>query len=456
MGKTAKLRKARQLLQQNQTPISKPLIKNDSLILDSPSGFPSDSAVACLVSAEDLSITIKTLNSLRSHVLLLNSKELKSLRAAVHSFYSAMSSDSAFKKGVTLVGRVSDALRDGRYLDAIACLEEMRSKGIEPKLGSIQRWVRDCDAASTASEDFNILRALDSIIRTTDPKLVAQANEGLSRPHPIRRTPDWKPVSNFQEIEEPQENVDFKNNFRVVLHEPGFERRPANKYDAILYTSTPGTIKISGAGDVKRHDVPFVPGAFVLTNVLSRSECRKIIRAAEEIGFLPDEPIVGTAASSPSILAHNVFWLADSELNESLFERCRPFLPEGSLGINSRWRVYRYVPGAVYRPHIDGAWPGSGLDEVTGEYKYDAWGDRWSKMTFLVRLNDDFVGGATTFFVPANEVGYMNSRGVLTSSGSVVCFPHGVAKGSLLHEGSAVLEGAKYVIRTDVLFKLDK
>lgn len=27
--------------------------------------------------------------------------------------------------------------------------------------------------------------------------------------------------------------------------------------------------------------------------------------------------------------------------------------------------VYRYVPGAIYRPHIDGAWPASGVDPVT-------------------------------------------------------------------------------------------
>ena len=27
-----------------------------------------------------------------------------------------------------------------------------------------------------------------------------------------------------------------------------------------------------------------------------------------------------------------------------------------------RWRCYRYVPGAVYRPHVDGAWPGSTID----------------------------------------------------------------------------------------------
>jgi len=40
---------------------------------------------------------------------------------------------------------------------------------------------------------------------------------------------------------------------------------------------------------------------------------------------------------------------------------CRPLLPQqlggGKLaGINARWRLYRYSPGATYRPHVDGAW----------------------------------------------------------------------------------------------------
>lgn len=34
--------------------------------------------------------------------------------------------------------------------------------------------------------------------------------------------------------------------------------------------------------------------------------------------------------------------------------------------------------------------------------------------------------------------------------GSVAVFPHGEAQGALLHEGTGVVEGAKYVIRTDV------
>ena len=55
----------------------------------------------------------------------------------------------------------------------------------------------------------------------------------------------------------------------------------------------------------------------------------------------------------------------------------------------------------MYRPHVDGAWPGSGVDPKTGEYVFDAFGDRWSRLTFLVYLNDDFEGGCTTYYTPS-------------------------------------------------------
>jgi hypothetical protein len=43
------------------------------------------------------------------------------------------------------------------------------------------------------------------------------------------------------------------------------------------------------------------------------------------------------------------------------------------------------------------------------------------------------------------------SRFVL-HAGTALLFPHGDTQGVLLHEGSGVTEGAKYVVRTDVLY----
>ena len=106
----------------------------------------------------------------------------------------------------------------------------------------------------------------------------------------------------------------------------------------------------------------------------------------------------------------------------------------------------------MYRPHIDGAWPGSGINE-NDDLIDDIFGDRTSKLTFLMYLNSNFTGGATTFFLPNPRcVGNIDARGVQPQKGSVLVFPHGESEFSLVHEGSAVLEGVKYVIRTDVLY----
>jgi hypothetical protein len=44
----------------------------------------------------------------------------------------------------------------------------------------------------------------------------------------------------------------------------------------------------------------------------------------------------------------------------------------------------------------------------------------------------------------------MNAYPVKPIMGSVAVFPHGEAQGALLHEGTGVTKGAKYIIRTDV------
>lgn len=60
-------------------------------------------------------------------------------------------------------------------------------------------------------------------------------------------------------------------------------------------------------------------------------------------------------------------------------------------------------------------------------YVKDAYGDRWSRLTFLIYLNDGcaFDGGCTTFFVPAAKVGCLDAWPIKPVAGSVVVFPHG-------------------------------
>lgn len=229
--------------------------------------------------------------------------------------------------------------------------------------------------------------------------------------------------------------------------------------------------------------MPFAEGAFGLQHVLSARECARLVAAANAIGFVDasgysfsdgeENSLGGGAAGS--------VWLADSVTTASLLERIRAHLPaclpakRGALaGINARFRFYKYTPGAVYKPHIDGAWPGSGITS-DGAYALDAFGDRHSRMTLILYLNDDFEGGETRFFFnaracdahgakggcskgkggsavePGGDAG-LHAQGVTPRAGGCLLFPHGDASSGVVHEGSAVVSGCKYIIRTDVLY----
>merc|ERR1719446_1789893 len=110
------------------------------------------------------------------------------------------------------------------------------------------------------------------------------------------------------------------------------------------------------------------------------------------------------------------------------FERCRPHLPKAvaggaPVGLNARWRLYKYNESDIFKPHTDGSWPGSGIHPKTGQLVQDMYGDRWSKLTWVLYLNDDFDGGATRFFQRIN--GNVMAFDVPATRGAALCFFHG-------------------------------
>lgn len=204
-----------------------------------------------------------------------------------------------------------------------------------------------------------------------------------------------------------------------------------------------------------------IPGARVLPNVLSQSECDQLIKLTESAGYDEDAP---TRLGRHVRKNENCVVLASEAFNNMLFERCRAGLPSRSCGgvlcgINRRWRFYKYHPGDIFRAHIDpGGWTGSGIDE-SGELIPDCFGDRVSQMTLLIYLNDDFVGGATRFFIdPVRpHLGHVENCDQIVSvppqRGAALCFFHGNHPMSPWHEGGVIQSGTKYVLRTDVLYK---
>ena len=122
-----------------------------------------------------------------------------------------------------------------------------------------------------------------------------------------------------------------------------------------------------------------------------------------------------------------------------------------ALGINARFRCYRYVEGDYFKPHTDGSWPGSEVNERTGQLEWDAYRDRWSQLTFLVLLSDGYAGGRTIFHVDMD--GEIRDVAVKTPKGGVLIFPHGGHPLHQMHSGELVEGGEKYMIRTEVLYE---
>ena len=459
---------------------------------------------------------------------------------------------------------------------------------LRPKLGSVQRWVRQIDAAGT--NDPLAIGVLDAILRLVAPEAILPVDkvdmdkatwtklgvnsssldngngkheksgsvrifppvdrrrhnyhEEISMMPHIGRKYEFPLLDNLvrcMKIGEdgiriiPAVNNDAVHTSRAILFrqcgfEKGKDRRPPNKYDLELVTTSDTTeTKYLDGGDppdtVEGHHIlpkeyepfcpivktslPYVQDSFLLENILSMKECDRLIAAAESAGYHPDEPLAGQPGES--ILAHACVWVVDHTLERRLFERVKDFLPtyeqEGKggevetlqpLGLNRRFRFYRYVPGRYYRPHIDGAWPSSGFDGQ-GNYRYDICDEanknglqfvekeedpsnkveaaenedskqssdidkeenmnsnatintrrQMSRLTFLIYLNEDFVGGETTFLVPAKEKeGTLNAFPVTPVRGGILVFPHGTCNAPL-HEGSPVLKRCKYVVRTEV------
>merc|ERR1711972_793331 len=82
----------------------------------------------------------------------------------------------------------------------------------------------------------------------------------------------------------------------------------------------------------------------------------------------------------------------------------------------------------------------------------DIFGDRWSQMSMVLYLNDDFASGETRFFPDRRRTDF--SVDVPASRGAALFFYHGEHPLSQLHEGSRVSRGTKYIIRVDVLYML--
>lgn len=172
-------------------------------------------------------------------------------------------------------------------------------------------------------------------------------------------------------------------------------------------------------------------GIFTIEGLLTPDECGQWIKTAEGAGFT-SAPI--ESAFSPEVhkeIRDNdraIFVAPDAA--QGLWLAAKDFIPARygdwhAVGTNETLRFYRYDVGQRFEWHQDGL------------FKRDS--REHSKLTFMVYLNDDFEGGATSFAAAT----------ITPKRGMALFFIH-----HFRHKGQPVTRGRKYVLRTDVMYRL--
>jgi hypothetical protein len=191
----------------------------------------------------------------------------------------------------------------------------------------------------------------------------------------------------------------------------------------------------------------------VLENILTKQECDRLIEISERKGY--EAALVNVGGGRQRLMANvrnNDRCIIDNwEIMEACWQRILSVCQDGELlygpsqqdrrlhavGLNERMRILRYDPGTYFSPHYDGSYRRS----------YEAGPDRVGEVSCVTAqfyLNEGFKGGATRFLDGWNESQFYD---VIPKVGSVLLFQH-----DLNHEGSLLVEGRKYALRTDVMY----
>lgn len=169
---------------------------------------------------------------------------------------------------------------------------------------------------------------------------------------------------------------------------------------------------------------------FTVSGFFSPEECRAYIEYAESMGFGDAPVITQRGVEMRTDIRNNTRVMVDDfGKGDELWRRAKPFIPaqwDGwhAIGVNERLRFYRYEVGQRFNWHVDGA-----FRRRNGET---------SKLTFMIYLNDGFEGGETAF----------DRTTIVPQAGMALFFAH-----ELNHKGEIVIDGRKYVLRTDVMFR---
>ncbi len=177
---------------------------------------------------------------------------------------------------------------------------------------------------------------------------------------------------------------------------------------------------------------------FLIHDFLTTQECDEFISLSEQGGYDYETPL--TAMAGPVMrrdVSGNARYVVDDPfLAVVLWSRAQPFVPPKiggwkAIGLNERFRFYRYDPGQE--------------SEVRQDDYFRRDNGEQSQLTLMVYLNDGFEGGFTELY---DEEGSRQAVGVEPRAGTALVFEH-----QQWHGGAPVVEGRKYVLRTDVMYE---
>jgi prolyl 4-hydroxylase len=170
-----------------------------------------------------------------------------------------------------------------------------------------------------------------------------------------------------------------------------------------------------------------------IRDVLSPTECAALIQRIESL-----QPVVATINTASGtrvnrdVRNNDRVIFEDQSLADPRYVRIRSKAPleihgMRPVGANELFRCYRYKPGMRFASHGDSAF-------IRNDHEQ-------SFYSFLVYLNEGFTGGATTF-ITKPEVAIQPETGM-----GLLC------QHPIIHEGSVVLSGVKYVARSDLMYR---
>ena len=172
---------------------------------------------------------------------------------------------------------------------------------------------------------------------------------------------------------------------------------------------------------------------FTVEDFLSAQECSNYIEKAELQNFEEAKiNMQGNQVMNKMVRNNDRLLFFDNDLAENLWLKIKAYVPNSigssnAIGLNEMFRIYRYDVGQRFKMHRDGS--------------YERNDTEFSIFSFLIYLNDDFEGGETEF---------RKVTTVKPKTGMALVFHHPIR-----HEGKEIISGTKYVLRTDVMYKLD-